>query len=263
MTFQFNFTRRAALAAGAAGVVLAMSACAGGGTGTGAGQSAGAEPIKKLSIIVPANPGGGWDQTGRAMQQDLQSNKIVSSAQVTNVGGGGGTNGLAQLATEKDVNTLMVMGYVMVGAVETNAAQTRLEDTTPIARLTEEPLVLVVPASSKYQSVADLVEDIKATGKGVAITGGSAGGADHILAGQILKSQGVAADKLNYIGYSGAANPSRRCWATRSRPASRASANTPSRSRRARSARWPCPARPRLPRCPGSSRSRTRASTSC
>jgi tripartite-type tricarboxylate transporter receptor subunit TctC len=203
MTFQSNFTRRTALAAGAAGVVLAMSACAGGGTGAGASQSAAAEPIKKLSIIVPANPGGGWDQTGRAMQQDLQSNDIVSSAQVTNVGGGGGTNGLAQLATEKDANTLMVMGYVMVGAVETNAAKTRLEDATPIARLTEEPLVLVVPAASKYQSVQDLVEDIKANGKGVAITGGSAGGADHILAGQILKSQGVAADKLNYIGYSG------------------------------------------------------------
>lgn len=205
MTSHLNFTRRAALTAGAAGLALAMSACAGGGTGTGAaaGANATAEPIKKLSIIVPANPGGGWDQTGRAIQADLQSNKLVSSAQVTNIGGGGGTNGLAKLATEKDANTLMVMGYVMVGAVETNGAKTRLEDTTPIARLTEEPLVLVVPASSKYQSVKDLVDDIKANGKGVAITGGSAGGADHILAGQILKSQGVESDKLNYIGYSG------------------------------------------------------------
>ncbi len=197
------FTRRAALAAGAAGVALAMTACAGGTTGTAAATSAAAEPIKKLSIIVPANPGGGWDQTGRAMQEGLQANNLVGSAQVTNIGGAGGTNGLAKLATEKDANTLMVMGYVMVGAVETNGSKSRLEDTTPIARLTEEPLVLVVPASSPYQSVQDLVADIKANGKGVAITGGSAGGADHILAGQILKSEGVAADKLNYIGYSG------------------------------------------------------------
>ncbi|MEO5781036.1 MULTISPECIES: tripartite tricarboxylate transporter substrate binding protein [Arthrobacter] len=198
-----NFTRRAALASGAAGIVLALSACAGGSTGAAAVQSADAEAVKKLSIIVPANPGGGWDQTGRAMQQGLQTNNLVGSAQVTNIGGAGGTNGLAKLATEKDANTLMVMGYVMVGAVETNGAKSRLEDTTPIARLTEEPLVLVVPESSPYQSVQDLVADIKANGKGVAITGGSAGGADHILAGQILKSQGVEADKLNYIGYSG------------------------------------------------------------
>ncbi len=198
-----NFTRRAALAAGAAGLVLAVSACGGGATGASTGQAAAAEPLKKLSIIVPANPGGGWDQTGRAMQQGLQANNLVGSAQVTNIGGAGGTNGLAKLATEKDANTLMVMGYVMVGAVETNGSKSRLEDTTPIARLTEEPLVLVVPESSPYQSVQDLVADIKANGKGVAITGGSAGGADHILAGQILKSQGVEADKLNYIGYSG------------------------------------------------------------
>lgn len=202
MTTKFNFTRRAALTAGAAGVVLAMTAC-GGGTGGPAGTAGAGEEITKLSIIVPANPGGGWDQTARAMQQDLQSNKIISSAQVTNIGGAGGTNGLAKLATEKDPNTLMVMGYVMVGAVETNASQSRLEDTTPIARLTEEPLVLVVPAESKYQTVQDLVDDVEANGKAVSFTGGSAGGADHILAGQILKAEGIEPDKLNYVGYSG------------------------------------------------------------
>ncbi len=91
----------------------------------------------------------------------------------------------------------------MVGSVETNKSASRLEDTTPIARLTEEPLVVVVPASSPYQSIDDLVADIKAKGKGVAVTGGSAGGADHILIGQILKAQGIGADSLNYIGYSG------------------------------------------------------------
>lgn len=202
MTTKFSFTRRAAITAGAAGVVLAMTAC-GGGTGGPAGTAGTDKEISKVSIIVPANPGGGWDQTGRAMQQDLQSNNIISSAQVTNIGGAGGTNGLAKLATEKDPNTLMVMGYVMVGAVETNASQSRLEDTTPIARLTEEPLVLVVPAESKYQTVQDLVDDVKAKGKGVSFTGGSAGGADHILAGQILKAEGVEPDKLNYVGYSG------------------------------------------------------------
>ncbi|WCI09417.1 tripartite tricarboxylate transporter substrate-binding protein [Arthrobacter sp. OVS8] len=247
-----NLTRRAALVAGAAGVVLALSACAGGASGA-SGQDAAADQIKKLSIIVPANPGGGWDQTGRAMQQDLQSNKLVTSAQVSNIGGGGGTNGLAKLATEKDANTLMVMGYVMVGAVETNAAQTRLEDTTPIARLTEEPLVLVVPASSKYQSVKDLVDDIKANGKGVSITGGSAGGADHILAGQILKSQGVESDKLNYIGYSGGGESIAALLGNKVQAGISGVGSTPSRSRPARCGPSLFPARPRRRPCRASS----------
>lgn len=197
-----SLTRRTALLAAAAATALALTACGGGGSGAGSTDS-GAENIKKLNIIVPANPGGGWDQTGRAMQADLTANKQVGSASVQNIGGAGGTNGLAKLATEKNADTLMVMGYVMVGSVETNKSASRLEDTTPIARLTEEPLVVVVPASSPYQSIDNLVADIKAKGKGVAVTGGSAGGADHILIGQILKAQGIGADSLNYIGYSG------------------------------------------------------------
>ena len=199
MLLDRSMTRRSALAAAAMASALLLSAC-----GAQGGASTVAEPgIDKLNIVVPADPGGGWDQTGRAMQKDLQTSDLVTSASVVNVGGAGGTNGLAQLATEKDPNTLMVMGYVMVGAVETNNAANRIEDTTPIARLTEEALVVVVPAESPYQSIDDLVSDIDAQGQGVSITGGSAGGADHILAGMILKAEGISADKLNYIPYSG------------------------------------------------------------
>lgn len=199
MLLDRSMTRRSALAAAAMASALLLSACAAQG-----GASTVSEPgFDKLNIVVPADPGGGWDQTGRAMQKDLQTSDLVTSASVVNVGGAGGTNGLAQLATEKDPNTLMVMGYVMVGAVETNNAANRIEDTTPIARLTEEALVIVVPAESPYQNIDDLVSDIDAQGKGVSITGGSAGGADHILAGMILKAEGISADKLNYIPYSG------------------------------------------------------------
>jgi tripartite-type tricarboxylate transporter receptor subunit TctC len=205
MKIDSTMTRRSALTAAAMASALTLAAC--GGTSTTSGENAGggsqAGSVDKLNIIVPADPGGGWDQTGRAMQKDLQENDLVSSASVANIGGAGGTNGLARLATEKDPNTLMVMGYVMVGAVETNNAANRIEDTTPIARLTEEPLVVVVPADSPYQTMDDLVKDIEAQGQGVSIAGGSAGGVDHILAGMVLKDAGISVDKLNYIPYSG------------------------------------------------------------
>jgi tripartite-type tricarboxylate transporter receptor subunit TctC len=202
MKLDRTMRRRSALVAAAAASALVLAAC--GSTGsTGAGDGSEEAGIDKLNIIVPADPGGGWDQTGRSMQKDLQENDLVSSASVVNIGGAGGTNGLAKLATEQDPNTLMVMGYVMVGAVETNKSANRIEDTTPIARLTEEPLVVVVPADSPYQTIEDLIADVKAKGKGVSITGGSAGGADHILAGMMLKEAGIGADSLNYIPYSG------------------------------------------------------------
>ncbi|PPB49745.1 C4-dicarboxylate ABC transporter substrate-binding protein [Arthrobacter pityocampae] len=201
MTIDRTTARRSTLTALALASALALSACGSMTESTTAGDAEGG--IEKLNIVVPADPGGGWDQTGRAMETDLKENDLVGNASVVNVGGAGGTNGLAKLATETDPNTLMVMGYVMVGAVETNSAANRIEDTTPIARLTEEPLVIVVPADSPYQTVQDLLDDIEAKGQGVSITGGSAGGADHILAGSVLKEAGVAPEKLNYIPYSG------------------------------------------------------------
>jgi putative tricarboxylic transport membrane protein len=200
--------RIATLVALAAAAALTLTSCAGGSAATDEGDAQEeTAKITDVSIVVPADPGGGWDQTGRALSQVLTEDDIVSSAPVTNVGGAGGTVGLAQLANEKDPNTLMVMGLVMVGAVETNASAVRIEDTTPIARLTDEPLVVVVPADSKYDTLEDLVEDIVDNGQSVTITGGSAGGADHILAGLMLEEAGLdgaeIAEKLNYTPNSG------------------------------------------------------------
>ncbi|MFC8801198.1 Bug family tripartite tricarboxylate transporter substrate binding protein [Promicromonospora sp. NPDC057138] len=185
-------------------LALALAGCSSLESGGGGGSDT---AIDDLSIVVPAGPGGGWDSTGRAMQADLQEEGLVGSASVTNVDGAGGTVGLANIANATDPNTLLVMGLVMVGAVETNQSQARIEDTTPIARLTEEQEVIVVPAESPYETVEDLVADVEKNGKDVTITGGSAGGTDHILAGMLLKAAGLPAEDiandLNYVAYSG------------------------------------------------------------
>ena len=97
----------------------------------------------------------------------------------------------------------MVMGLVMLGAIETNQSQATLEDTTPIARLTAEDEIVVVPADSPYQDIQDLVDDMKANGRSVSIAGGSAGGTDHILAGLIAQAGDVPIENLNYVAYSG------------------------------------------------------------
>jgi len=198
--------RRLTLVIVAATAALTLASCSSTDSGGAGGDAAGTE-VTDVQIIVPAEPGGGWDQTGRSVSQLLTAEKIVDSAPVTNIGGAGGTVGLASLANEKDPHTLMVTGLVMVGAVETNAAQNRMEDTTPIARLTEEPLVVVVPADSEYDTLGDLVDDIVENGQDVSVTGGSAGGADHILAGLLLEEAGLSGaeigESLNYIPNSG------------------------------------------------------------
>lgn len=157
------------------------------------------------TIMAPAGPGGGWDQTARTMQEAMQAEGISGNVQVTNVPGAGGTIGLAQFATQENgnPNALIVGGYVMVGAILTNMSPVTLEDVTPIARLTGEAVALVVPAASDIQSVDDLVAKLKENPGAVAWAGGSAGGVDHITAGLIAKAVDVDPTQVNYIAYSG------------------------------------------------------------
>jgi len=155
-------------------------------------------------IMAPAGPGGGWDQTARTMQE-VMSAEGIGSAQVQNVPGAGGTVGLAQFVSSAsgDPTQLIVGGYVMVGAILTNASPVTLADVTPIARLTGEAVAIVVPAASPIMDIAGLVEALKADPGAVSWAGGSAGGVDHITVGLLAKAAGVDPTKINYVAYSG------------------------------------------------------------
>ena len=164
-----------------------------------------AQNVTSLRIMAPAGPGGGWDGTARAMQAALRDAGIVNQVEVFNVPGAGGTIGLAQLATSEagKGDILMVMGLVMVGSILTNDAPVGLDQSTPIARLTAEYEVIVVPAASPFQTLADLVTAFQADPGAVSFAGGSAGGIDHILVGLLAGETGVDPTAINYIPYSG------------------------------------------------------------
>ncbi len=157
------------------------------------------------TIMAPANPGGGWDATARTMQDVMQAEGIAPSVEVINVPGAGGTVGLAQFVNDSagDPTKLIVGGYVMVGAILTNASPVTLADVTPIARLTGDHQAIVVPASSEIQTLADLVTLLKADPGAVSWAGGSAGGTDHITIGLLAKAAGVDPTKINYVAFSG------------------------------------------------------------
>lgn len=159
--------------------------------------------LSRLRLMVPASPGGGWDTTARVLQRVIQSSGVARNVQVFNVEGAGGTIGLGQLAREDDDALLMMMGLVMVGAVDTNDSATRLTDVTPIAQLIAETELIVVPAESPYEDLASFVEAWKADPRGTPIAGGSAGGTDQILAGLLAQAAGIDPREVNYIPYSG------------------------------------------------------------
>jgi len=160
---------------------------------------------QSVKILIPANPGGGWDQTGRTLGKVMNDAKLVSSVQYDNKGGAGGTIGLAQFvnASKGDPNALMIGGQAMVSAVELNNSAVKVQQATPLARLVAEYSVIVVPANSPYKTMADVLKDFKANPGAVSWGAGSAGSTEHLLIGLIAKAAGVEPAKINYIAFKG------------------------------------------------------------
>ncbi len=180
------FVRAAALAAGLA---LAGTALA----------------LDSVKMMIPANPGGGWDTTGRELGKALLASGAVKNIQYDNKGGAAGAIGLAQFvsASKGDPNALMMGGMVMVGGTIQNKSAVTMDQVTPIARLTSEYEVIVVPAASPIKDMKDLMAKFKANPGSISWGGGSAGGTDHILAGLLAKEVGVEPGKVNYVPFKG------------------------------------------------------------
>jgi putative tricarboxylic transport membrane protein len=156
-------------------------------------------------MMIPANPGGGWDTTGRALGKALQDAGVASSVTYENKGGAAGIIGLAQYAnaTKGDGNSLMVMGAVMLGGIITGKPPVSLDKVTPIARLTSEYNVFVVPANSPLKTMKDVVEQMKKDPGSVKWGGGSRGSTEHIAAAMLAREVGVDATKINYVPFRG------------------------------------------------------------
>lgn len=158
-----------------------------------------------LQIMAPASPGGGWDTTARETQAALQNEGIVETVEVFNVPGAAGTIGLAELVNEHagDEHMLMMMGLVMIGGIVLNESPVDLSQTTPVARLTTEYEVIVVPADSEYQTIDELMAAFVEDPGAISWAGGSAGGTDHLLIGLLAQAAGVDPTLINYVPFSG------------------------------------------------------------
>lgn len=172
-----------------------------------AGQAASAATalFPELRITAPAAPGGGWDQTARALQLALQAEGLAETVTVDNVVGAAGTIGLARFtgAERGRGDALMVSGLIMLGGVVMHQSPITLHDVTPIARLTGEYEVIVVPVGSPFRTLADLIAALRDNPEAISWGGGSAGGSDQMLAGLVAEAVGVVPRRINYIAFSG------------------------------------------------------------
>ncbi|MGJ7495981.1 Bug family tripartite tricarboxylate transporter substrate binding protein [Variovorax sp. RT4R15] len=158
-----------------------------------------------VKMMIPANPGGGWDTTGRALGKAMTDAKLADTVSYENKGGAAGALGLAQFVngSKGDANALMVMGSVMLGGIITGKPPVKLEQATPIARMTTEYNVFVLPANSPMKTMADVVAQLKKDPGSVKWGGGSRGSTEHIAAAMIAQKVGADPSKINYVAFRG------------------------------------------------------------
>ena len=172
---------------------------------TGALPTAWAQAGANLKMLIPANPGGGWDTTGRALGKAMLDAKQAATVTYDNKGGAAGALGLAPfLASAKgDPYQLMVMGAVMLGGLITSKSPLNLMQATPLARLTTEYNVFVLPANSPFKTMAEVIAQLKKDPGSVKWGGGSRGATEHIAAAMIAREAGVDPAKINYVAFRG------------------------------------------------------------
>ena len=164
-----------------------------------------AQAAAAIKMMIPANPGGGWDTTGRALGKAMPDAGVASSVNYDNKGGAAGAIGLAQFAnaSKGDPNALMTMGAVMLGGIITGKPPVGLDKVTPLARLSSEYNVFVLPASSPFKTMKDVVDQLKKDPGSVKWGGGSRGSTEHIAAAMIAREVGVDPSKINYVAFRG------------------------------------------------------------
>jgi putative tricarboxylic transport membrane protein len=180
---------------------LAATACGESGGGGGGGN----RQVTGLQILVGTAPGGGFDQTARTAAKAMEDARLARNVEVQNLPGAGNTIALQRLVNEKGNGKVMQqMGLGLVGGVYTNKSEATLDQTTPVARLTEEPEVVVVSKDSPYQSFDQLLTAWKADPGKLSVGGGSApGGPDHLAPMLIAKTAGIDPKQVNFVSYDG------------------------------------------------------------
>ncbi len=158
---------------------------------------------KAITYVVPFAPGGNTDTLGRLIAQPLSA-ALGTPVVIDNKGGAGGSVGSAIVARAP------ADGYtIMGGTISSHSINVSLyakidydpiKSFTPVAMLGSGPLVLVVPASSPYKTLNDVLAASKAKNGGLSSASPGTGTSPHMALELLAFQSGV---KFTHVPYKG------------------------------------------------------------
>src|SRR5919198_6092476 len=164
-----------------------------------------AYPSRPITVVVPFPPGGVADIVARAAAPALQA-ALKQPVVVMNRPGAGGTVGTAAVANAAPDGYTLLMA---LASISTNPEQERLSgrppafelsQLAPIARVSIEPMLLAVRASSPYKSLRDIVADAKKRPGRITYASSGPYGVYHVATEMFAREAGI---QLNHVPYKG------------------------------------------------------------
>jgi tripartite-type tricarboxylate transporter receptor subunit TctC len=162
-------------------------------------------PNRPITMIVPFPPGGIADLTGRPFAAAM-SRLLGQPVVVENRSGAGGAVGHAHVAkSAPDGYTLMmalssIVAIPVADEVNGRAPTYRMSDFTPIALVSADPTVLMVPAGAKWKTLKELVDDAKANPGKISYSSSGLYGTTHTAAEMFAQAAGI---QLLHVPYKG------------------------------------------------------------
>ncbi len=183
---------------------LGLAACVAGVTNPLWAQVARKKLASKLKVVIPGVARGNLDEAARALGDTLVVVGLCDEIEYDNRDAKGGALAPTYYAEKyaQDPDALLIADTSLVGAVALHAPAVGLSRFNPVARLTSDYLVVVVPANGPIKTGADLALILKTSAQQVRIGIGSLGGVDHIVAGLLALAAGSSPSVTQFVPFA-------------------------------------------------------------
>ena len=171
-------------------------------SGSAAAQQA-AWPSRQIRIVVPFAPGGASDILARLIAKEL-GERVKQPVIVENKPGAGGTIGADLVAkSPPDGYTLLLadVSVVMTFPSLYPNLPYAAKDLIPVANIATFGLILIAPASSKFNSLSEVIASDKATPGKLNMASPGSGSSNHLT---LERFNAAAGTKIVHIPYKGA-----------------------------------------------------------
>ena len=186
-------------------IVLVMLSCLGSLSCKSDGGSSATYPARPISLLVPWNAGGGTDTVSRALAAVLQKNLGQSVNVINRTGGGGVVGHLAISQAQPDGYTIGAVTGEITMMHWQGQTELTISDYTPLALLMNNPAAITVKSDAPWNSIEELLQEIRANPGELLASGTSKGGIWDLARIGFLLEAGLEESSMPWVPLQGAA----------------------------------------------------------